>query len=115
LIKENQIDIRPFWKDWDEDWGAWEDKVYRSFLIFLLAPTLSGQVKKYALATFSDKWSIPSTRFAFMVMPTWWAYLLYFLAFGLIVYGVGQTIRQAEFLAKEREKNSYWNLASSKE
>jgi signal transduction histidine kinase/ligand-binding sensor domain-containing protein len=113
FVKENQIRYQTFLEGLDEDWGAWEDKVYREFSNLPFG-TYTFYVKaKNTFGTVSDE-----VVYTFEILPpwyaTWWAYLLYFLTFGLIVYGVVklQTVR---ILAKEREKNLEREVAQAKE
>jgi len=113
FVKENQIRYQTFLEGLDEDWGAWEDKVYREFSNLPFG-TYTFRVKaKNTFGTVSDE-----IVYTFEILPpwyaTWWAYLLYFLSFGLIVYGVVK-LQTGRILAKEREKNLVRELAQSKE
>jgi len=100
LICQGKIQIRyqTFWR-MDEDWGAWEDKVIGSFLIFLLALTLSrGQSQKYLWHVFRWNRPIPS-NLASMVMPLVGISPV-FLSFGLNCLWRGSNYDMARILAK---------------
>lgn len=113
FIRENQIRFQTFLEGLDEDWSNWEDKVYREFSN-LPWGTYTFRVRaKNTFGTVSDE-----IAYTFEILPpwyaTWWAYILYFISFGLIVYGVVK-FQTGRILAKERERNLEREVAQSKE
>lgn len=113
FIKENQIQYQTFLEGLDEDWSEWSGNVSREFSN-LPYGTYTFRVKA------SNTFGIISNELAytFVILPpwyaTWWAYLLYFFAFGLIVYGVVK-FQTERVLAREKAKTQEKELAQAKE
>ncbi len=113
FIRENQIRYQTFLEGLDEDWSEWEDKVYREFSNLPWGKYTFRARAKNTFGTISDE-----ITYTFEISPpwyaTWWAYLLYFFSFGLIVYGVVK-FQTGRILAKERERNLEREVAQAKE
>jgi len=113
FVKENQIRYQTFLEGLDEDWGEWEDKVYRDFSNLPFGDYTFRVKAKNTFSVISDEIS-----YSFVILPpwyaTWWAYMLYFLSFSLIVYGAVK-FQTGRILAKEREKNLVREVAQAKE
>lgn len=113
FIKENQIRYQTFLEGLDEDWTEWEDKIYREFSN-LPYGTYTFRVRaQNTFKTVSDE-----ITYSFEILPpwyaTWWAYLLYFLVFALIVYGLVK-FQTGRILAREKVKTQERELAQAKE
>jgi hypothetical protein len=113
FIRENQIRYQTFLEGLDADWSNWEDKVYREFSN-LPWGTYTFRVRaKNTFGTVSEE-----IDYTFEISPpwyaTWWAYLLYFLSFGLIVFGMVK-FQTGRILAKERERNLEREVVQAKE
>jgi signal transduction histidine kinase/ligand-binding sensor domain-containing protein len=113
FIKENQIRYQTFLEGFDEDWGEWEDKVYRDFSNLPYGKYTFRVKAKNTFNTISEE-----IAYSFKILPpwyaTWWAYLLYFFSFALIVYGLVK-IQTNRILAREKENNREKELAHAKE
>ncbi|WP_177188414.1 ATP-binding protein [Algoriphagus hitonicola] len=113
FVRENKILYQTFLEGYDEEWTEWEDIITREFTNL---PYGSYTFKVKAKNTFNT----PSDEisYQFTILPpwyaTWWAFVLYFLGFALLVYALVkiQTIR---ILAREKEKNRQQELAHAKE
>jgi signal transduction histidine kinase/ligand-binding sensor domain-containing protein len=113
FLKENQIRYQTFLEGLDEEWGKWEDKSYRDFSN-LPHGTYAFRIRaKNAFNTISDE-----IAYSFVILPpwyaTWWAYVLYFLGFGFLVFGLVR-VQTGRILAREKEKNREKELAQAKE
>lgn len=113
FIRENQIRYQTFLEGLDADWSNWEDKVYREFSNLPWGKYTFRVRAKNTFGTVSEE-----IDYTFEISPpwyaTWWAYLLYFLSFGLIVYGVVK-FQTGRILAKERERNLEREVVQAKE
>jgi signal transduction histidine kinase len=97
----------------DEDWSTWESKNNREFSN-LPYGTYTFRVRaKNTFNTLSDE-----IAYSFVILPpwyaTWWAYILYFISFGLLVYGLVR-FQTDRVLAREKNKNKDKELAHAKE
>ena len=113
FVKENRMRYQTFLEGFDEDWSEWESKTSREFSSLPFG-TYTFRVKaKNTFNIISEE-----IAYSFEVLPpwyaTWWAYMLYFLGFSLIVYGLVK-VQTGRILAKEKEKNQEKELAQAKE
>lgn len=113
FVKENRMQYQTFLEGLDEGWGEWGDKTSREFTSLPFG-TYTFRVKaKNTFGTISEE-----IAYSFEVLPpwyaTWWAYILYLLGFGLIVYGLVK-VQTRSILAKEKLKNQEKELAQAKE
>lgn len=113
FIKENQIQYQTYLEGLDEGWSEWSGNVSREFSN-LPYGTYTFRVKA------SNTFGIISNELAytFVILPpwyaTWWAFVLYFFAFGLIVYGVVK-FQTGRVLAREKAKTQERELVQAKE
>ncbi len=113
FVKENQIQYRTLMEGLDEEWSGWDNRTSREFSNL-----------PYGTYTFKVKarnaFNVESAEIAysFEILPpwyaTWWAFILYFILFALVVYGVVR-FQTARVLAMEKEKNREKELAQAKE
>ncbi|MFD2200552.1 ATP-binding protein [Shivajiella indica] len=113
FVKENKISYQTFLEGFDEDWGKWENKLYREFSN-LPYGTYTFRVRaKNTFNVLSDEIS-----YSFVILPpwyaTWWAFIMYFLALGLIVLGLVK-IQTNRILVREKNKNREKELAHARE
>lgn len=113
FVKENRMQYQTFLEGLDEDWSEWETKTSREFSN-LPYGTYTFRVRaKNTFNTISDE-----IAYEFVILPpwyaTWWAFLLYFIAFGLLVYGLVK-FQTGRVLAREKNKNRDKELAHAKE
>jgi signal transduction histidine kinase/ligand-binding sensor domain-containing protein len=113
FVKENRMQYQTFLEGLDEDWSEWEGKTSREFSSLPFG-TYTFRVKaKNTFNVISEE-----IAYSFVVLPpwyaTWWAYILYILGFGLIVYGLVK-VQTGRVLAKEKEKNQEKELAQARE
>lgn len=113
FVKESQIQYQTYLEGLDEDWSEWSGNVSREFSN-LPYGTYTFRVKaSNTFGTISNE-----LAYTFVILPpwyaTWWAYLLYFFAFGLIVYGVVK-FQTERVLAREKAKTQEKELAQAKE
>lgn len=113
FIKEKRIQYQTFLEGLDEDWSEWNSKTSREFASLPFG-TYTFRVKaKNTFGTISDE-----IAYSFEVLPpwyaTWWAYMLYLLGLGLVVYGLVK-IQTRSILASEKLKNQDKALAQAKE
>ncbi|MFS4417098.1 ATP-binding protein [Maribacter sp. 2307ULW6-5] len=113
FVKENRIQYQTFLEGLDEDWGEWGSKTSREFTSLPFG-TYTFRVKaKNTFGILSEE-----IAYAFEVLPpwyaTWWAYLLYLLGLGFIVYGLVK-MQTKSVLAKEKARNQEKELAQAKE
>jgi len=113
FVQENRMQYQTFLEGLDEDWGDWESKTSREFTSLPFGRYTFRVKAKNTFGTLSEE-----IAYSFVVLPpwyaTWWAYLLYFLGFGLIVYGLVK-MQTGRVLAKEKEKNQEKELAQARE
>jgi signal transduction histidine kinase/ligand-binding sensor domain-containing protein len=113
FVKENRMQYQTFLEGLDEDWGEWESKTSREFTSLPLGSYTFKVKAKNTFGTISEE-----IAYTFTVLPpwyaTWWAYMLYFLGLGLIVYGLVK-IQTKSILAREKVKNQDKELAQAKE
>ncbi|PZX58128.1 sensor histidine kinase [Algoriphagus chordae] len=113
FVKENRMQYQTFLEGLDEDWTEWESKTNREFSN-LPYGTYSFRVRaKNTFNTISDE-----ITYNFVILPpwyaTWWAFILYFIAFGLLVYALVR-FQTGRVLAREKNKNRDIELAHAKE
>jgi signal transduction histidine kinase/ligand-binding sensor domain-containing protein len=113
FIKENKISYQTFLEGFDEEWGKWENKLYREFSN-LPYGTYTFRVRaKNTFNVLSEEIS-----YSFVILPpwyaTWWAFILYFLGIGLLVLGLVK-FQTGRILAREKDKNREKELAHARE
>jgi signal transduction histidine kinase/ligand-binding sensor domain-containing protein len=113
FVKENRMQYQTFLEGFDEGWSEWESKTSREFSSL---PFGNYTFRVKARNTFSV--ASEEIAYSFEVLPpwyaTWWAYMLYFLGFSLIVYGLVK-VQTGRILAREKKKNQERELAQAKE
>jgi signal transduction histidine kinase len=113
FIQEKLTKYQTFLEGFDQDWSKWEETPFREFTN-LPYGTYTFRVKaKNIYNTISDEIS-----YSFVILPpwyaTWWAYLLYFVGFVLLVFGLVK-VQTGRILAKEMERTREKELAQAKE
>ena len=113
FIRENKILFQTYLEGFDDDWGNWEDKVSREFAN-LPYGTYTFRVRaKNTFNVVSEEIS-----YTFKILPpwyaTWWAFLLYLISFGFLVYGLVK-FQTNRILLREKEKNREKELAHARE
>ncbi|WP_228779899.1 ATP-binding protein [Aquiflexum lacus] len=113
FVRENKIQYQTFLQGYEEDWSEWGDKVSRDFTNLPYGSYTFRVRAKNTFNTLSDE-----IVYNFVILPpwyaTWWAFILYFLAFGLLVYGLVR-FQTGRVLAREKEKNRDKELAHARE
>ncbi|MFC3879808.1 ATP-binding protein [Algoriphagus namhaensis] len=113
FVKENQIEYQTFLEGFEEDWSEWETNTFREFTNLPYGEYSFKVRAKNTFDTISDE-----IAYSFVILPpwyaTWWAFVLYFFAFGLIVYGVVK-FQTGRVLAREKAKTQERELAQAKE
>lgn len=113
FVRENKIQYQTFLEDYDEDWGDWEDKVSREFSNLPHGDYTFRVRAKNTFNTLSDE-----IAYSFVILPpwyaTWWAFILYFLGFGLLVFGLVK-FQTNHVLAIEKNRNREKELAHARE
>lgn len=112
-VREDKIQFQSFLEGFDQDWENWGDQTSREFTN-LPYGTYTFRVRaKNAFSVFSDEIS-----YTFKILPpwyaTWWAFLLYLISFGFLVYGIVK-FQTNRILAREKEKNREKELAHARE
>ncbi len=112
-VKENQIQYQTFLEGLDEEWSDWDNRTSREFSNLPYGTYTFRAKAKNAFGVESSEIS-----YSFEILPpwyaTWWAFILYTILFGLIVYGLVK-FQTARVLAREKEKNREKELAQAKE
>lgn len=125
-IQEKLTKYQTFLDGFDQDWGKWEDNSFREFTN-LPHGTYTFKIRaKNIYNSISDEIS-----YEFIILPpwyaTWWAYLLYFVGFGLLVFGLvkfqsGRLVAIEKERARQKElehaheiEEAYQNLKSTQE
>jgi signal transduction histidine kinase/ligand-binding sensor domain-containing protein len=113
FIQEKLTKYQTFLEGFDTDWSNWEETSFREFTN-LPYGTYTFRVKaKNIYNTISDEIS-----YSFVILPpwyaTWWAYLMYFVGFGLLVYGLVR-MQTGRILTKEKERTREKELEQAKE
>jgi signal transduction histidine kinase len=113
FVKENRMQYQTFLEGLDEDWSEWETKTSREFSNLPYGSYTFRVRAKNTFNTLSDE-----ITYNFVILPpwyaTWWALLLYFIAFGLLVYGLVR-FQTGRVLAREKDRNRDKELAHAKE
>ncbi|MBY5951336.1 hypothetical protein KUV23_10150 [Algoriphagus marincola] len=113
FVRENKILFQNYLEGYDEEWGNWEDKVTRDFSNLPYGDYTFRVRAKNTFNTLSEE-----ITYSFTVLPpwyaTWWAFIIYFLGFALLVYGLVK-IQTNRVLAREKEKNREKELAHARE
>ncbi|MBB6326684.1 signal transduction histidine kinase/ligand-binding sensor domain-containing protein [Algoriphagus iocasae] len=113
FVRENKIQYQTFLEGYDEEWGNWEEKVSREFTNLPFGSYTFKVRAKNTFNTLSEE-----IAFNFIVIPpwyaTWWAFILYFLGFAVLVYGLVK-FQTNRILASEKIKNQERELAQAKE
>jgi signal transduction histidine kinase/ligand-binding sensor domain-containing protein len=113
FVKENRISYQTFLEGFDGDWGEWEDKVYREFSNLPYGKYTFRARAKNTFNIISEE-----INYSFVILPpwyaTWWAFILYFVGFGLLVFGLVR-FQTNRILIQEKEKNREKELAQAKE
>ncbi|MEA1786055.1 ATP-binding protein [Arenibacter sp. GZD96] len=113
FIKETLITYQTLLEGFDQDWSTWENKSFREFTN-LPHGTYTFRVRaKNTFGTVSKE-----IAYTFTVLPpwyaTWWAYLLYVLIFGLLVYALVK-MQTGRLVAREKERTREKELAQAHE
>ncbi|MDN3204102.1 ATP-binding protein [Algoriphagus sediminis] len=113
FIRENQIEYQTFLEGLDEEWSEWGETTYREFSNLPYGSYTFKARARNTFGTISNEIS-----YSLEILPpwyaTWWAFVLYFILFALIVYAVVK-FQTARVLAREKEKNREKELAQAKE
>ncbi|GMQ25459.1 sensor histidine kinase [Algoriphagus sp. oki45] len=113
FVRENKIQFQTFLEGYDEDWSKWEDKVTRDFSNLPFGDYTFRVRAKNTFNTLSEE-----IAYEFTILPpwyaTWWAYILYVIAFSFLVYALVK-IQTNRVLAREKEKNREKELAHARE
>ncbi|TFV93644.1 HAMP domain-containing histidine kinase [Algoriphagus kandeliae] len=113
FIKENQIQYRTFLDGLDEEWSDWDSRTSREFSNLPYGSYIFRVKARNAFNLESEE-----IAYSFEILPpwyaTWWAFVLYFILFGLIVYGLVK-FQTGRILAREKEKNREKELAQARE
>ncbi|MHA7130666.1 ATP-binding protein [Algoriphagus namhaensis] len=113
FVKESQIRYQTFLEGLDEDWSDWGVNVFREFSNLPYGSYTFKVRAKNTFGTISDE-----IAYTFVILPpwyaTWWAFMLYFFAFGLVVYGVVK-VQTGRVLAREKVKTQERELAQARE
>ncbi|OOG70481.1 ATP-binding protein [Algoriphagus sp. A40] len=112
-IQEKLTKYQTFLEGFDQDWGKWEENSFREFTN-LPHGTYKFKVRaKNIYNSISDEIS-----YEFIILPpwyaTWWAYFLYVLAFGLLVFGLVK-IQSGRLVAIEKERARQKELEHARE
>ncbi|WP_439473511.1 ATP-binding protein [Algoriphagus formosus] len=113
FVRENKIQFQSYLEGYDEDWEEWNDKVTREFSNLPYGDYTFRVRAKNTFNTESEE-----IAYSFTILPpwyaTWWAFIIYFLGFALLVYGLVK-IQTNRVLAREKEKNREKELAHARE
>lgn len=113
FVKEDRMEYQTFLEGFDEDWSQWDNRTTREFTNLPYGDYVFRVKAKNTFGTLSEE-----VTYSFAILPpwyaTWWAFLIYFFAFGLIVYGVVK-FQTGRILAREKEKTQEKELAQAKE
>lgn len=113
FVKENQIRYQTFLEGLDEEWSDWTENVSREFSNLPYGSYTFRVRAKNTFNTISNEIAYP-----FEILPpwyaTWWAFLIYFIVFVLIVYGLVK-FQTNRVLAREKVKTQERELAQAKE
>ncbi|SEF82645.1 sensor histidine kinase [Algoriphagus boritolerans] len=102
FIQEKLTKYQTFLDGYDEEWGKWEENSTREFNN-LPHGTYTFRVKaQNGFHAISDE-----ITYKFIILPpwyaTWWAYLLYFFSFGLVIFGLVK-FQSGRLVAIEKER-----------
>lgn len=113
FVKENRMQYQTFLEGMDEEWSDWDSKTSREFSNLPYGSYTFRVRAKNTFNTLSDE-----IAYSFVVLPpwyaTWWAFLLYFIGFGLLVFGLVR-FQTDRVLAIEKNKSRDKELAHAKE
>lgn len=112
-IQEKLTKYQTFLEGFDQDWGKWEENTFREFTN-LPHGTYQFKIRaKNIYNSVSDEIS-----YEFIILPpwyaTWWAYTLYFLSFGLLVFGLVK-FQSGRLVAIEKERARQKELEHARE
>ncbi len=112
-IQEKLTKYQTFLDGYDENWGKWEENSTREFTN-LPHGTYTFRVKARNSFNAISK----EISYQFVILPpwyaTWWAYLLYALGFGLLVFGLVK-IQSGRLVAIEKERARQKELEHARE
>ena len=113
FVKENRISYQTYLEGFDDDWVKWDSNVSREFAN-LPYGTYTFRVRaKNTFNNISDEIGYP-----FVILPPWyatvWAYFLYFMGFGGLVFGLVK-VQTHRVVAREKEKSREKELEQAKE
>ena len=113
FIKENKISYQTFLEGFDEEWGKWENKLYREFSNLPYGNYTFRVRAKNTFNVLSEEIS-----YSFVILPpwyaTWWAFILYLIGLGLLVFSLVK-IQTGRIIAREKNKNREKELAHARE
>lgn len=112
-IQEKLTKYQTLLEGFDENWTDWEETSFREFSN-LPHGTYSFKVRaKNIYNSISEE-----ITYQFVILPpwyaTWWAYVLYFLAFGLLVFGLVK-IQSGRLVAIEKKRAQEKELEHARE
>lgn len=113
FIQEELMSYQSYLEGFDTDWSSWQSKTFREFTN-LPYGTYNFRVRaKNTFGTISEE-----ITYSFEVLPpwyaTWWAYILYALVFGLLVYGLVK-MQTGRLMARAKEKTREKELEQARE
>lgn len=112
-IQEKLTKYQTFLEGFDQDWGKWEENSFREFTNLPHGKYTFKVRAKNIYNSISDE-----IAYEFIILPpwyaTWWAYILYFLAFGLLVYGLVK-IQSGRLVAIEKKRAQQKELEHARE
>jgi signal transduction histidine kinase/ligand-binding sensor domain-containing protein len=112
-IQEKLTKYQTFLEGFDQDWGKWEENSFREFSNLPHGKYTFKIRAKNIYNSISDDIS-----YEFIILPpwyaTWWAYILYFLGFGLLVFGLVK-IQSGRLVAIEKERARQKELEHARE
>ncbi|MFN3997521.1 ATP-binding protein [Algoriphagus sp.] len=112
-IQEKLTKYQTYLEGFDKDWGKWEDNSFREFTNLPHGKYTFKVRAKNIYNSISDEIS-----YEFIILPpwyaTWWAYLLYVLAFGLLVFALVK-IQSGRLVAIEKKRAQEKELEHARE
>lgn len=113
FIQEKLTKYQTFLDGFDANWSDWEGNSFRQFTNLPHGSYTFRVRAKNIYNAVSDE-----ITYQFVILPpwyaTWWAYLLYALAFGLLVYGLVK-IQSGRLIAIEKERARQKELEHARE
>jgi signal transduction histidine kinase/ligand-binding sensor domain-containing protein len=112
-IQEKLTKYQTFLEGFDQDWGKWEETSFREFTNLPHGTYKFKARAKNIYNSISDE-----ITYEFIILPpwyaTWWAYLLYFIGFGLLVFGLVK-FQSGRLVAIEKERARQKELEHARE